>query len=92
MTTSTHTALTQIARRAAAYIANLNGESETFEIEYADRLAVISYTAVISEDAGDRWTASSWEIKSETATVLAVYDEAGDKDEAAARWLKTMLN
>lgn len=92
MTTATHTAMQNLADKAAAYITKLNGESETFEIESNGMTAVVSYEVEIGDDAGDRWTAPSWWIERETVNVEAVYNEEGDDDTEAAEWLKKMLN
>ena len=92
MTTTTHTAMLNLADKVAAYITNLNGESESFEVESNGMIAVVTYTAEIGEDAGDRWTAPSWWIERETTNVDAVYNEEGDEDTEAAEWLKKMLN
>lgn len=91
MTTATHTELMQIAKDAAAYITNLNGESKTFEIEGNTMTAVIEYRAEIGYDKGDYyWTAPcSWVERDEVA--VEVYTEDGD-DTEAAEWLKKMLN
>ena len=92
MTTTTRTEMMKIADKAAAYITSLNGEADTFEIESNGITAVVSYEAKISEDAGDRWTAPSWWIESETANVEAVYNAEGEDDAEAAEWLQKMLN
>ena len=92
MTPTTRTELMNIAKDTAAYITRLNGECDTFEINGATLTAVITYTAEIGEDAGDRWTASSWWIESETTKVEAVYNEEGDDDLEAAEWLEKQLN
>ena len=92
MTTTTHTAMLNLADKVAAYITNLNGASESFEVESNGMTAVVSYTAEIGEDAGDRWTAPSWWIERETTNVDAVYNEEGDKDTEATEWLQKMLN
>ena len=81
-----------IAKRAADYITNLNGESQTFEIEGATMTAVISYEAEIGEDPGDRWTAPGWWIERESSRVRALYNNEGEEDREAARWLENMLN
>lgn len=92
MTTAIHTELMQIAKEAAAYITKLNGESETFEIEGSTLTAIIDYRAEAAEDAGDRWTAPSWWMVCETATVEAVYNQEGEDDPEAAEWLRKQLN
>ena len=92
MTATTHTTMLNLAEKAAAYITNLNGESESFEVESNGMIAVVTYTAEIGEDAGDRWTAPSWWIESETTNVEVVYNEEGDEDTEASEWLKKMLN
>lgn len=92
MTTATHTALQNLAKQAAEYITKLNGEAETFEVVCGDYLAVIAYEAEIAEDKGDYWTAPySW-IEYERTTVKAVYDENGDEDKEATKWLQEALN
>lgn len=92
MTGALHSEMLDIAKRAAAYITKLNGESDTFEITGATMTAVVSYEAEIGEDPGDRWTAPSWWIERETAKVIDFYNAAGDGDLEAARWLENMLN
>lgn len=90
MATATYTELMQIAKEAAAYITNLNGESKTFEIEGDTMTAVIEYKAEIDYDKGDYWTAPcSWVERDEVA--VEVCTEDGD-DPEAAEWLKKMLN
>ncbi len=92
MTTTIHTEMLKLADKAATYITNLNGESESFEVESNGIIAVVTYKAEIGEDAGDYWTAPSCWIKSETATVEGVYNKNGENDTEAAEWLKKMLN
>lgn len=52
MTTATHTAMQNLADKAAAYITKLNGENETFEIESNGMTAIVSYEAEIGDDPG----------------------------------------
>ncbi len=92
MTTVAHTELQAMAQQAAAYIANLNGESSTFEVAGAAHIAEICYEVEIGEDAGDWWTAPSWWIESERVTVEGVYDEEGNNDKEAAAYLEKYLN
>lgn len=92
MTATLQSEMQGIAKRAAAYITNLNGESATFEIAGARMTAVVSYEAEIGEDAGDRWTAPSWWIERESSRVRAVYNAEGEEDREAAEWLEKMLN
>ena len=56
MTTATHTELQQIAEQAAAYIARLNDECDTFQIDGETLSAVIAYEAETDEYRGDYWT------------------------------------
>lgn len=92
MIQTTCTELEQIAKQAAAYIARLNGEADTFEVEGATLMAEICYEAEIEEDAGDYWTAPSWWIERERISVEGVYDEEGNNDKEAAAYLETLLN
>ncbi len=92
MTPTTRTELMNIAKDAAAYIASLNGEADTFEIEGSILIAEIRYETEIGEDAGDYWTAPSWWIESERVTVEGVYDEEGNNDKEAAAYLEKYLN
>ncbi len=92
MTTTVHTELEQIAKQASNYIANLNGETDIFEVEGATHIAEICYEAEIGEDAGDYWTAPSWWIERERISVEGVYDEEGNNDKEAAAYLETLLN
>ena len=91
MTTATHNELMTLAKLAADYLTKLNGESEYFEVETENFTACINYEAEIGEDKGDYWTAPSWWVKSETATVKAVFTEDG-QDKEAAEFLQKMLN
>ena len=91
MTTATHNELLTLARQAADYITKLNGESETFDVETENFTACINYEAEIGEDKGDYWTAPSWWVKSEKATVKAVFNDDGE-DKEAAEFLQKMLN
>ena len=86
MTTATHTELQQIAEQAAAYIARLNGECDTFQIDGATLSAVIAYEAETDEDRDDYWAGR------ETVSVEGVYNEDGDNDTEAAEWLAKRLN
>lgn len=52
MTTATHTELQQIAEQAAAYIARLNGECDTFQIDGETLSAVIAYEAETGRGSG----------------------------------------
>ena len=92
MTTATYTTMQNLAKQAAAYITKLNGEAETFEIESNGITAVIAYDAEIGEDKGDYWTAPSWWIENDKATVKGVYNEDGEDDPEAAEWLEKQLN
>ncbi len=92
MATAAHTELQAMAQQAAAYIASLNGEADTFEIEGSTLIAEIRYETEIGEDAGDYWTAPSWWIESERVTVEGVYDEEGNNDKEAAAYLERYLN
>ncbi len=92
MTTAAHTELQAMAQQATAYIARLNGEADTFEVEGATLMAEICYEAEIGEDAGDYWTAPSWWIERERISVEGVYDEEGNNDKEAAAYLETLLN
>lgn len=92
MIQTTCTELEQIAKQAAAYIARLSGEADTFEVEGATLMAEICYEAEIEEDAGDYWTAPSWWIERERISVEGVYDEEGNNDKEAAAYLETLLN
>lgn len=91
MITATHAELQNLAKLATDYITKLNGENEYFEVETENFTAYINYEAEIGEDNGDRWTAPSWWVKSETATVKAVFNEDGE-DKEAAEFLQMMLN
>ncbi len=91
MITATHAELQNLAKLATDYITKLNGENEYFEVETENFTACINYEAEIGEDNGDRWTAPSWWVKSETATVKAVFNEDGE-DKEAAEFLQMMLN
>lgn len=92
MTTAAHTELQTMAKQAATYIARLNGENHTFEIEGETLIAEICYEAEIGEDARDYWTAPSWWIEREQIRVEGVYDEDGNNDKEAAAYLETLLN
>jgi len=92
MITTMHTEMLKLADKVATYITNLNGESESFEVESNGIIAVVTYTAEIGEDAGDYWTAPSWWIERETVNVEGVYDEDGNNDTEAAAWLAKQLN
>lgn len=92
MTPVTHTELMNIVKDAAAYIARLNGENDTFEIEGETLIAEICYEAEIGEDAGDYWTAPCWWIEREQIRVEGVYDEDGNNDKEAVAYLGTLLN
>jgi len=81
-----------MAQQAATYIARLNGENDTFEIEGETLIAEIYYEAEIGEDAGDYWTAPSWWIEREQIRVEGVYDEDGNNDKETAAYLETLLN
>ena len=81
-----------IAKQAAACINRLNGECNTFDI-YGDSLtAIITYEAEIGKDPGDYWTAPSWCIERETVSVEEVYNEDGENDPEAVKWLENQLN
>lgn len=92
MTTATYTEMKQIAEMAAEYIAGLNSENETFEIENNGYLAVINCKATIEEDGGDYYTAPCWSISELVVNVLEVYNDEGEADNEAARWLNEKLN
>ena len=92
MTTATHTELQQIAEQAAAYIARLNGECDTFQIDGATLSAVIAYEAETDEDRDDYWTGPALWAGRETVSVEGVYNEDGDNDTEAAEWLAKRLN
>ena len=92
MTTSTRTELMNIAKQAAAYITRLNGENDTFQIAGETLIAVITYEAEIGEDPGDRGTAPDWWIERETVSVEEVYNEDGENDPEAVKWLENQLN
>lgn len=92
MTTDIHTELEKLAEKIFARVADLNGESRTFEAYAENYSADVRYTATIGEDKGDYWTAPSWWIEEEDIEVLAVYDGEGDEDKEAARLLARMLH
>lgn len=60
MTPTTRTELMNIAKDAAAYIARLNGECDTFQIDGETLSTVIAYEAETDEDRGDYWTGPAW--------------------------------
>lgn len=91
MTTATYNELQQIAESANRYMANLNGENRTFEIESDTMTAVIVYTATLGYDAGDYNTAPCGWIESDSVTVEAVYNEDGN-DPEAVKTLTEILN
>lgn len=92
MTTTTHTAMMNIAKQAAEHIGKMNGESGVFEVESNGYLAVIDYSAEIAEDRGDYFTAPAWWVENENISVEAVYNAEGDEDTEATKWLNNMLN
>lgn len=92
MTTAIHTELETLAKEIFAHVADLNGESETFDAYAENYSAEVRYTATIGEDRGDYYTAPSWWIADQGIEVLAVYDGEGDEDKEAARLLENMLN
>ena len=92
MTTATHTELQQIAEQAAAYIARLNDECDTFQIDGETLSAGIAYEAETDEYRGDYWTGPAWWAGRETVSVEGVYNEDGDNDTEAAEWLAKRLN
>ncbi len=84
MTTATHTELQQIAEQAAAYIARLNDECDTFQIDGETLSAVIAYEAETDEYRGDYWTGPAWWAGRETVSVEGVGPLP--TDEANAGW------
>lgn len=92
MTTAIHTELETLAKEIFAHVAQLGGESETFDAYAGDYSAEVRYTATIGEDRGDYYTAPSWWIEEEDIEVLAVYDGEGDENKEAARLLARMLH
>ena len=92
MTPTLYTELQTLATSVVDYIARLDGESDTFQIDGDTLSVVIEYKADVDETAGDRWTAPSWGISRETVIVEGVYDENGDNDTEAAAWLAKLLN
>lgn len=92
MTTAIHTELETLAKETFAHVAQLGGESETFDVYAGDYSAEVRYTATIGEDRGDYYIAPSWWIEEEDIEVLAVYDGEGDEDKEAARLLARMLH
>ncbi len=86
MTTERLTELRDIAKQAADYISDLNGESETFQIDGDTLTAAITYTADICDDKGDWW------LENERVIVYGVYDENEANDKEAAKWLEQQLN
>ncbi len=94
MTPATLTALQSLAASAAAIVANLNGESATFEVEHNGFMAEIAYNAQIDEDKGTRTTAPSWWVESEQIAVNWVYNAESDNDDdtEAQVWLAYELN
>ncbi len=94
MTPVNHTALQSLATAAATIIANLNGESTTFEVEHDGFMAEIAYNAQIGEDRGSRATAPSWWVESEQIAVNWVYNAESDDDNdtEAQVWLTNELN
>lgn len=91
MTTATYNELQKIAESANRYMANLNGETRTFEIESDTLTAVIAYSATLGYDKGDYSTAPCGWIESERVIVEAVYNEDGN-DTEAVKTLNKMLN
>ena len=92
MTPTTRTELMNITKEAAAYIARLGGECDTFQIDGATLSAVITYEAETGEDRGDCWTAPGWWIEREAVSVEGVYNEDGENDTEAVEWLAKQLN
>lgn len=87
MTPTTRTELMNIAKQAAAYIARLGGECDTFQIDSETLSVVIRYEVETGEDKDDCW----W-IEQETVNVERVYNEDGDNDTEAVEWLAKQLN
>ena len=83
MTPTTYTELRAIAQEAAARIALLDGEADTFQIDGDTLSAVIDYRVEVDEVR---------EVSRETVIVEGVYDETGDNDAEAAAWLAKQLN
>lgn len=83
MTQTTYTELQALAQEAAARIALLDGEVDTFQIDGDTLSAVIDYRVEVDEVR---------EISRQTVIVEGVYDENGDNDTEAAAWLAKQLN
>lgn len=88
----TYTQIEKLAQMVAAHIAKMTSENETFEIENNGYLAVINCKATIEEDGGDYYTAPCWSISELVVNVLEVYNDEGEADNEAARWLNEKLN
>lgn len=63
MTTAIHTELETLAKEIFAHVAQLGGESETFDAYAGDYSAEVRYTATIGEDVAlnDRETSNDTE-------------------------------
>lgn len=95
MTTATRNELMTLAKLAADHITNMNGESDTFEVETENFTACINYEAEYEMVRGGDSYCGIWEmipeLVSEQTTVEAVFNEDGE-DKEAAEFLQKMLN
>lgn len=95
MTTATRNELMTLAKLAADHITNMNGESETFEVETENFTACIRYEAEYEMVRGGDSYCGIWEmvaeLVSECTTVESLMTEDGE-DKEAAEFLQEMLN
>ncbi len=95
MTTATRNELMTLAKLAADHITNMNGESETFEVETENFTACIRYEAEYEMVRGGDSYCGIWEmvpeLVSECTTVESLMTEDGE-DKEAAEFLQKMFN
>lgn len=95
MTTATRNELMTLAKLAADHITNMNGESDTFEVETENFTACIRYEAEYEMVRGGDHYFGIWEMVSElvsehTSVESLMTDDGEDKE--AAEFLQKMLN
>ena len=95
MPTATRNELMTLAKLAADHITNMNGESETFEVETENFTACIRYEAEYEMVRGGDSYCGIWEmvpeLVSECTTVESLMTEDGE-DKEAAEFLQKMFN